>query len=188
MLCYMYKIHLGIVPDLGFLSEDKGRNGPQYIPKHHPAAPADIHAVRMSSFFCQGPKLFNLLPLQLRQTKTPADKAEAKKLFDRFKHRLDKWLELIPDDPHTGRPPKRNIDPNAIEAQMKKHGVEIRRQWEIVFWKLEREEAAAENNKGDSTGNTNSNSKKRKSKYERTAEASAKGARNNVNKDWEGWL
>ena len=50
---------------------------------------------------------------------------------------------------------------------MKKHGVEIRRQWEIVFRKLEREEAAAENNnKGDSTGNTNSNSKKRKSKYE----------------------
>ena len=98
-------------------------------------------------------------------------------------------MELIPDDPHTGRPPKRNIDPNAIEAQMKKHGVEIRRQWETVFRKLEREEAAAENNnKGDSTGNTNSNSKKRKSKYERTAEASAKRARNNVNKDWEGWL
>ena len=145
MICYMFKLHIGIVPELGFLSDDKGRNGPQYLPKQNPAAPSDTQAIRTSSFFTQGPKLFNMLPIQLRDVPRPRDEAHAKKLFDKFKSRLDKWLEIIPDEPYTGKTLKTRPDPNSIEAQFEKHKVEIRRQWAVIFRKLEMEEAAQAN-------------------------------------------
>ena len=184
MLCYMYKLHIGSVPDLGFLS-DENRNGPQYLPKSNPVAADDIRAIRTSSFFTQGPLLFNLMPLQLRQASRPTTKEEAKKMFDRFKRRLDAWLELIPDEPYKGKPLKRSADPNSIEAQMRKHGVEVRRQWEHVLRKLEREEA---NEATARNGRTSDGTTKRKSKFEKQAEESAKRMRNNRSEKWDGWL
>ena len=53
---------------------------------------------------------------------------------------VDAWLELIPDAPYNSKPLKRSLDPNS----MKKHGVEVRRQWEHVSRKLERDEAKEE--------------------------------------------
>ena len=136
----MFKLHIGSVPDLGFLS-DENRNGPQYLPKQNPNATGEVRALRMSSFFTQGPFLYNLMLLKLRQATRANSMEEAKKMFDQFKKRLDTWLELIPDDPYNGKPLKRSPDPNSIAAQMSKHGVEVRKQWQHVLRKPETDEA-----------------------------------------------
>ena len=45
MLCYMYKIHIGMVPDLGFLS-DNGRQGVKYFAKENNQVPAGVQSLR----------------------------------------------------------------------------------------------------------------------------------------------
>ena len=181
MLCYMYKMHMGIVPDLGFLSDDT-RNGPAYFPKFNRNAPEEVREARLSSFFVQGPKLFNMLPLMLRKPARPTNKQEAKKLFDTFKRRLDKWLELIPDEPHTGRPVKRATDPNSIEAHMAKLGVQIKEQWAHVQRQIEREEAAAAKKNASETttdGHTNNTNIAKTSRKRRG------NHRSQLTDDWE---
>ena len=157
MICYMYQLHLGIVPDLGFLS-DTGRNGPKYFAKFNNGASEEVQSVRYSSFFTQGPVLFNLLPADFRTIeKRPDTKEEAKKMKESFKKKLDKWLELVPDIPVTGNPNRKSADLNALECRMRQHGKEVNRQWTIVRRRIEAEEArntACGNINGDRDNNT----------------------------------
>ncbi len=139
MILYLYNIHLQLVPDLGFLSDYHPRTGTKYFAKYKHQATADVKAIRYSSFFSQGPALFNLLPANMRAPATPANPEEAKKLKDRFKIRLDKWLGLIPDQPTTAGLDHRSADSNTIKVQMSAHGREVNRKWKDISAKLDKE-------------------------------------------------
>ena len=62
-----------------------------------------------------------------------------------FKRRLDKWLELIPDEPNTEElTPYRAADSNSVVGQMRSHGRTVRKQWEVISKKLDQEEEEEE--------------------------------------------
>ena len=150
MICYMYKIHIGMVPDLGFLS-DIDRNGVKYFAKHSHQAAAAVQSLRTSSFFSKGPLLFDLLPQKLRAPARPPTPEEAKKLKDRFKKHLDKWLELIPDQPTTPgiNCDSRCADSNKLVDQYRAHSTEIKRKWKEIEQQLDDEERnSGQNNDG----------------------------------------
>ena len=69
---------------------------------------------------------------------------------------------------------------------------EVNRNWTVVKKALDREDADAEKAMGAATDNTTqpptTNTRKRKSKFEKQAEDSAKRMRNNRSEKWEGWL
>ena len=89
VLCYIFKIHAGMVPDLGFLS-DTGKQGLKYFAKENHQATKKVQDMRRSSFFTQGPLLYNLMPMMLRETVTLSTTAkEAKDKREKFK----KWLD-----------------------------------------------------------------------------------------------
>ena len=148
MIMYMYQIHLGMVPDLGFLSDSNQRTGTKYFAKYNRGAAADVKAIRYSSFFTQGPLLFNMIPATLRAPVNPDTPEEAKKLKAKFKKRLDKWLELIPDQPTTegqlNTAQHRSAESNSISGQMSMHGKEVKRRWETISKELDDEEEAEE--------------------------------------------
>ena len=177
MIMYMYKIHIGMVPDLGLVSDHNNRTGTKYFAKHNRCAPEDVKNIRNSSFFSQGPRLFNLLPMNLRTPpKNPSTPEEATKLKNRFKSRLDKWLELIPDEPTTEGlgPTDRSADSNSIVGQMRMHGREVNRKWLIVSKKLDMEEVA--------TLTANTTAQLPSTRHQRTATHNQHEAR--VNRIW----
>lgn len=160
MILYMFKIHIGAAPDLGFLSECTIRHGTKYHPKYNRKASADAKAIRYSSFFTQGPLLFNLLPADLRKPVNAITPEEKKKQRDRFKLRVDKWLELIPDQPTTTGLDHRAAVSNSIIGQMGTHGREVNRKWPAISRQLDIEEARQarttnNNNAGNSSGWSN---------------------------------
>ena len=66
---FMYKILIGIHPNPGFELPDTSqtnRTGIKVKPKFKSGVDAWVKTVRASSFFSQGPKLYNLLPIELR--------------------------------------------------------------------------------------------------------------------------
>ena len=195
MLCYMYKIHIDMVPDLGFLS-DNGRQGVKYFAKQNNHASTAVQSLRTSCFFTQGPLLFNLLPEKLRAPARPATPEEAKKLKDRFKKWLDKWLELIPDQPTTPgiSCDSRGADSNKLVDQVRAHSADIKIKWKDVERKLEDEERKAEegrnnnssrnNNRGSNNNNNNNNNthkgrrKRKKNNYGQLTEETLRTIRN----------
>ena len=84
--------------------------------------------------------LFNLLPAQLRMPSTATTHEEKDKAKKWIKRRVDKWLELIPDEPPTNENLPRTAESNSIVGQMGMHGRDIRKQWELVSKKLDKEE------------------------------------------------
>ena len=161
MLCHMYKIHSSMVPDLGFLS-DNGRNGVKYFAKENPQAPKKTQNIRKSSFFSQGPLLFNLLPITLRKPVTRNTPEEAKAMKDRFKKWLDKWLELIPDQPTTPGLTYRTADSNKLVDQVRAHKNEIAYKWKAVEKKLLEEEKKAEEARNKANEEAGNNGEQRK--------------------------
>lgn len=98
---YMWKIKLGLVcnPGVTFFSSDrrgvlaKITNMKQYS------------KLRESSFLVKGPRLFNVLPIELRNYNGPVsliqeEEADCKNLINGFKRKLDKFLMNIPDHPN----------------------------------------------------------------------------------------
>ena len=141
---YMCNIHLRLVPDLGFLSDYHVRTGTKYFAKYNHHATAAVKTLRYSSFFTQGPVLYNLLPAQLRAPSTANTQEETDKAKRWIKRRVDKWLELIPDEPPTSENLPRTAESNSIVGQMGMHGRDIRKQWELVSKKLDKEEEEKE--------------------------------------------
>ena len=140
---YMYSIHIGQVQDLGFLSDYNPRTKTRYFAKYNQQASADIKAIRYSSFFSRGPALYNLLPPDMREpvTTLATTPEEKKKMKEKFKRRLDKWLELIPDQPTTeGLTPSRAANSNTLDDQIKMHGREIYTKWKEVSRQLDEED------------------------------------------------
>ena len=131
MIFYMYNLHIGSVPSLGFLSTSNQRTKTKYIPKINYHSAAKIKSIRMSSFFTKGPQLFNLLPEELREAVTDVTPDKFDELKAAFKTSVDKWLELVPDEPTT-EGLQRAADSNSIVDQVKIHGREIARKWKTI--------------------------------------------------------
>ena len=150
----MYKIHISMVPDLGFISDHHPRTGTKYFAKHNNKASNHVKNIRFSSFFSRGPTLFNLLPAELR---TPAPlnmtSEDKKTLQNKFKKRLDKWLELIPDQPTT-EGLAREAETNSLINQLATHGREVADKWKEVSRRLDEEEQHTTSN---TTNTTNTN-------------------------------
>ena len=138
MIMYMYKIHIGLNPDLGFLKDYNLRTKTNYFAKYNHSATAEVKRIRFSSFFAQGPQLFNLLPEEMREL-VAIEPEQMKNMSDKFKTKLDKWLELIPDQP-TSEGLARQANSNSVLGQLRMHGREVRKKWKDIRRTLEREE------------------------------------------------
>ena len=63
MILYIFKIHIGLVPDLGFVKDHNIRTNTKYFPKYNiKASSGPAKTIHFSSFFTMGPMLYNLLP------------------------------------------------------------------------------------------------------------------------------
>ena len=98
MILYVYKVVIGLVINPGLTIEYDPRRKIRVTPKTSTRnATGWIRVARDSSFFCQGPKLFNSLPLQLRELENIA--TPTKNDVTCFKTKLDNHLRTIPDLP-----------------------------------------------------------------------------------------
>ncbi len=78
-----------------------------YVPTIRPSVPARIQNIRRASLGVKGPRLFNCLPIHLRNL-TEVSTAS-------FKAALDKYLQSIPDEPLIpGYTMYRSVDTNSI--------------------------------------------------------------------------
>ena len=118
-ILYLYKMILGTVPNPGFKWKYCPRNKLRVTPKTSHKQ-GWIHTVRNSSFAVIGPKLFNMLPSNIRKRPNP-NKTDKQNVSD-FKKAVDKYLEGIPDVPgqqnsllyHQGIKYDQEYDPMAI--------------------------------------------------------------------------
>ena len=101
-ILYMYKILIGYAPSVGLEHYSSNRGTHVFRSKVIPdnrGIPSWIKKARNSSLFVKGPLLYNGLPSELRTNEmieTPT-----KHHIDKFKIRLDKYLESVPDVPGT---------------------------------------------------------------------------------------
>ena len=95
-ILYLYKMTLNVVPNPGFEWTYCPRNKLTITPKiSHKQGWA--HTLRNSSFSVIGPKLFNLIPKELREL--PDLSKSPQQLISQFKSNIDKYLTSIPDVP-----------------------------------------------------------------------------------------
>ena len=91
-IIYTWKVLEGLVPNCGLESENKPRLGRSCsIPSLVNTGSTKVRTLRENSFQVHGPKLFNSLPIQVRNI--------SKCTVEEFKAQLDKVLEKVPDEP-----------------------------------------------------------------------------------------
>ena len=96
LVIFIWKIYQGLVEryDLTFTNPDS-RTGRKDVPYQvHRSAPACVRKARESSLKVKGVQLFNLLPVQLRNSEHGD--------VEMFKNHLDIYLNNIPDQPTIG--------------------------------------------------------------------------------------
>ena len=110
-MIYTWRIIEGQVPNLtstpieSYLSARRGRLCK--IPRVSPSAPGSIQTVRYASLAIKGPRLFNSLPMSIRNRTGCTT--------DQFKRNLDGFLAKIPDQPLIpGLTQYRRIDSNSV--------------------------------------------------------------------------
>ena len=92
-IIYLWKIIAGIMPNCGVEARNNDRLGRMcVVPELKTRAAASVKSLRENSFQIHGPKLFNCLPIHIRNMKNCG--------VDEFKSELDKILEIIPDQPN----------------------------------------------------------------------------------------
>ena len=91
-IIYIWKIIEGRVPNCGVTALEHPRHGRLCIVPPIKNCATRVKTLRENSFQVQGPILFNSLPAHIRNKK--------KCSIDEFKLVLDKFLELIPDEPN----------------------------------------------------------------------------------------
>ena len=142
IIMYMYKIHIGAIPNVGFRKDWNDRSQTKFFAKHNRKARRPIKGLRRASFFSKGPQLFNMLPEEMRELKHVAPENVKKEMED-FKKKLDKWLALIPDQPTTeGLTPRRQANDNSLPCQYQFHHKEIKKSWKTISDQMKREERA----------------------------------------------
>ena len=126
MILFLHKIIIGEYPNPGLdltSVQRITRQGIKITQKIDLHAPDWVQTIRGASFFNKAPQLFNLLPTKLRQPKYLHNPTP--KNVDRFKTRVDSFLETIPDTPNTEGLPK-DIFSNSILFQIKHRTEETR--------------------------------------------------------------
>ena len=109
---YVWKILEGIVPNLGsdsnIVPNHSARRGRSCkVPHVPPQAPTRIQTLRNESFAIKGPRIFNSLPMNIRNFTGGT--------VDAFKSRLDAYLKTVPDQPLIpGYTAGRQIDRNSL--------------------------------------------------------------------------
>ena len=90
-IIYSWKILEGLAPNCGLDEVYSDRRGREIkIPQLK--GKQAVRTMREQSFQVNGPRLFNSIPKKIRNmTKVPVDK---------FKEHLDKFLEMVPDEPN----------------------------------------------------------------------------------------
>lgn len=98
IIMYVWRILEGLTPNFnrpdagGIKSLHNDRRGRTCnVPAVSRYVPASVQNIRYSSFAVVGAKLFNVLPLELRNMKNCS--------LDSFKRALDKFLKTVPDEP-----------------------------------------------------------------------------------------
>ena len=90
-IIYAWKILEGISPNCGLVSQTSDRRGRELrIPAIR--GKERIQTLREASFQVHGPRLFNSLPIPIRDLN--------KISVDQFKYKLDIYLQSIPDEPN----------------------------------------------------------------------------------------
>ena len=98
IILYVYKIIIGLVVNPGLVIDYDPRRKICVHPKVSPRrASSWVRKARESSFFCQGPKLYNSIPHHLRELENISE--PSKKDLTSFKTKLDNYLSKIPDIP-----------------------------------------------------------------------------------------
>jgi len=91
-IIYTWKILEGIAQNVGIKSYTSRRQGRLYqVPQIKQCTSSKIRAVREGSLQIRGPQLFNILPVNIR--------GQTGCSMTSFKHKLDKYLQNIPDKP-----------------------------------------------------------------------------------------
>ena len=100
MICYIYKIVIGLVVNPGLTFSYDLRRKIRAEPKTESPLVANwIRKARNSSFLSKAPKLYNTIPPHLRELEDIS--SPSKKHIIAFKNKLDQHLESIPDVPGT---------------------------------------------------------------------------------------
>lgn len=113
-IIYVWKILEGLVPNLDDSSERRleththSRRGRLCkVPSLTSGAPSSVQSLIDGSFAVRGPRLFNALPTEVRNT--------ASKSVEGFKNILDRFLKSVPDEPHIqGYTAQRRAESNSI--------------------------------------------------------------------------
>ena len=114
---YVWKILEGLVPNLSdydsaihIRNNDADRLGRRCrVPPIARSAPTYIRNIRESSFSVAGPKIFNCLPIYIRDTRSSECNVT------QFKAKLDQFLKTVPDEPLIpGYMPYRRCDSNSL--------------------------------------------------------------------------
>ena len=117
MIIHMYKIIIGLCPNPGFEINYSDRNKIIVKPKRTvPCKSQWAQSMRESSFFCEGPRLYNLLEEKLREHQF-IDKPDKGHVLD-FKGKLDKFLRRIPDQPTVPGGDGRAAESNSLVHQI----------------------------------------------------------------------
>ena len=92
LIIYTWKVIENLAPNCGLEWEWSERNGRNVvIPNPTQGASTKVKSLRTSSFQIRGPKLFNSIPLEIRNLTECS--------VNTFKNRLDCLLNMIPDTP-----------------------------------------------------------------------------------------
>ena len=126
MILYIYKIKIGLVPNIGLVFDYNIRTGTKVTPKLNRKAPTWVTSIRQHTFFSKGPQLYNLMPKELRTNETID--TPGKIHVTRFKNKLDKWMNLIPDQPTIDEQGRAALT-NSLLHQLPMHANDIRRKW-----------------------------------------------------------
>jgi len=99
MIIYVYKIVIQLIENPGLVITYNPRTKIMVQPKSCNQAAAWVRKARSSSFFHQGPRLYNALPATLKELEDINEPSS--KHVDKFKMKLDTYLESIRDEPGT---------------------------------------------------------------------------------------
>ena len=89
---YVWKVVENIVPNFGIKVKSNARRGRDCeVPKIMASAPVRVQNIRFGSLIINGPRIFNSLPLNVRNITGCS--------VDSFKRALDNYLRTIPDKP-----------------------------------------------------------------------------------------
>ena len=92
-IIYVWKVIESLVPNCGILDESKPRLGRMCnVPHLVKNSSSRIKTLRENSFQIHGPKLFNSLPIHVRNLTNCT--------VEEFKTHLDKVLTMVPDEPN----------------------------------------------------------------------------------------